>query len=420
MLSSSRCLQCSNNYLALLIPFALAGIVLVLLLFVLDLTVATGTLNGLIFYINILDASTIFRTGERDTLTIFIAWLNLDLGIETCFYDGMDEYAYSWLQFVFPVYLWLLVGLLIFASHYSSKIANFLGSNPISVLATLFLLSFTKIYNAICFAVAYTDVYYPNGNGRVWFFDGNLDFFRGRHIPLFLFSVLAFVFFSVPFTLILLFGSSLRKSKKKSFAWINSPKLWKPFLDAYYAPYKDSHHCWTGLLLVLRFILLLSFVINTFGDRSLNLFMLILASFSTLMLAWNTGGIYKNWYLNLLESFFYFQLGISAAGVYYVRAIDGNLAAFSHAMLSVTLAVFVGIIVFHVFLRVNETKLFKKLRMQTLKRLNKRNEVIESCEDVNVELESSIRRYSNNSPFHSSIEVSYSELREPLMDDLCA
>ena len=107
------------------------------------------------------------------------------------------------------------------------------------------------------------------------------------------------------------------------------------------------------------------------------------------MLAWNTGGIYKNWYHNLLESFFFFQLGVFVSDVYYVRAIDGNLAAFSYAMLSVSLAVFIGIIIFHVFLRVNEIKL---LKMKTLEHFNKMNEVTESCKDINVELESSTRR----------------------------
>jgi len=31
-----------------------------------------------------------FPPKETSILTVFIAWLNLDLGIETCFFDGMD------------------------------------------------------------------------------------------------------------------------------------------------------------------------------------------------------------------------------------------------------------------------------------------------------------------------------------------
>ena len=50
-----------NNNLALLVPFALMGVALVLLLFVCKLTVATGTLRGLVFYANTVgDNRTIF------------------------------------------------------------------------------------------------------------------------------------------------------------------------------------------------------------------------------------------------------------------------------------------------------------------------------------------------------------------------
>ena len=48
MLGSSRCEECSNTYLALLLPFAAAGIALVAFLSIFRLTVATGMINILI------------------------------------------------------------------------------------------------------------------------------------------------------------------------------------------------------------------------------------------------------------------------------------------------------------------------------------------------------------------------------------
>ena len=74
-LGSSRCLQCSNSHLVLLAAFAFAGIVLVLLLFVLRLTVAAGTINGLIFYANIItvNSSIFFQPRKTNVLTVFIA-----------------------------------------------------------------------------------------------------------------------------------------------------------------------------------------------------------------------------------------------------------------------------------------------------------------------------------------------------------
>ena len=38
---------------------------------------------------------------STDLVIAFIAWLNLDLDIEVCFYSGLNTYAKTWLQLVF-------------------------------------------------------------------------------------------------------------------------------------------------------------------------------------------------------------------------------------------------------------------------------------------------------------------------------
>ena len=65
-----------------------------------------------------------YQWNLRILFSVFIAWLNLDFGIETCLYYGLDAYSKTWLQFVFPVYIWVIVGLIIFVSHYSQMFAN--------------------------------------------------------------------------------------------------------------------------------------------------------------------------------------------------------------------------------------------------------------------------------------------------------
>ena len=67
------------------------GIVPVFVLLICKLTVATGTLSGLVFYANIVGANrAIFLpVKSTDAFSVFIAWLNLDFGIETCFYNGI-------------------------------------------------------------------------------------------------------------------------------------------------------------------------------------------------------------------------------------------------------------------------------------------------------------------------------------------
>ena len=54
-IGSSGCKECPNNhFIALILVFLLAGVVLVLFIKVLDLTVARGTINGLLFYANVI------------------------------------------------------------------------------------------------------------------------------------------------------------------------------------------------------------------------------------------------------------------------------------------------------------------------------------------------------------------------------
>ena len=55
--------------------------------------VADGSINGLIFYSNIVSINGPAFSTYRSTkyVCILTAFLNLDLGIETCFYNGMDD-----------------------------------------------------------------------------------------------------------------------------------------------------------------------------------------------------------------------------------------------------------------------------------------------------------------------------------------
>ena len=57
MLGSSKCQYCSNIHLLLILPFFAAGVLLVIMMGRLDLTVASGTMNGVLFYANVVKAS---------------------------------------------------------------------------------------------------------------------------------------------------------------------------------------------------------------------------------------------------------------------------------------------------------------------------------------------------------------------------
>ena len=372
---SSRCLSCSNKFLALLIPLIFAGLFLVIFMFICKLTVAAGTINGLIFYANIVTAnqSVFFPSIETNVVTVFIAWLNLDLGIETCFFDAMDVYSKTWLQFVFPLYIWLLVGLITVICNVSTTAARIIGStNPIAILATLFLLSYTKILRTFIAAFSFTTLEYPNDETKnVWLYDGNigyLDKSDGRHIALFLASFLVFLFLFLPYTLFLLFGQCilprLDLDKLRWLSWANYIRI-KSFLDAYHAPYKDRHRYWIGLLLLIRFILFLisaTVDIESPQDPHVNLLVVMITSTSMSVWVWNaSGGVYKKWYLNVLESSFILNLAFFAAASLYVSKAGGNQAAVFYTSVTVAFSTFFGIIVYHVFQCLRESRAWRNL-----------------------------------------------------------
>ena len=366
-LGTFHCTKCTNNYIALLVLFALMGVALVFLLLVCKLTVATGTISGLVFYVNIVgEIRTIFLPVEStDPLSVFIAWLNLDFGIETCFYDGMDAYSKTWLQFVFPVYLWVLVGCMILISHLSPKFADMLGSNPVPVLATLIFLSYANILRTLITAVSFTYLEYPN---IVWMYDANIEYASKERIPLLLVVLLVFFFLFLPYTLLLLFGQWLQAiSHLRLFSWVNRLK---PFMDSYHAPYKAKHRYWPGLL----------------GAGILQLW------------AWVSGGVYKNWCLDALEGSFVLNLIILVGATYHVKLtyvkdhaeLVENMLAVGYTSVSIALVTFIAILAYHIFQQLRHTKLWKvpklnmKLRFKKLNtKLNKKMSTKQEEENIN-------------------------------------
>ena len=413
VLGTSYCKECTNSYLALLIIFAVMGVALVFFLFLCKLTVVTGTLSGLVFYANIFGVNrTIFLPVEStDPISVFIAWLNLDFGIEICFYDGMDAYSQTWLQFVFPAYLWVIVGLVILVSNYSHRFAKLLGNNPVSILATLILLSYTKILRTLIAAINFTHLEYLTDNRTVWLYDANINYSSGKHVPLFLVAVLVFLFLFLPYTLLLIFDQWLQAiSHVRLFSWVN--KL-KPFMDSYHAPYKAKHRYWPGLLLVLRFVLLLVLAIefSPQQDRtSINLLSILVVAGTLQLWAWISGGVYRNWWLDALEGSFSLNLIILAAATYHVNSSEGNQLAVGYTSGSIALITFIGILIYHIFQQLKNTKLWEKVPKLNPKFISLN--IKQAVNDLISHPEHPCEDTQNKAVTHTEIDLH--ELRSPL------
>ena len=408
VLGSSQCKKCSKNSQSLLIPFALAGVLLVISLFLLNLTVTAGTLHGLIFYANIVAANhhIFLPQSSNNPASIFIAWLNLDLGIQTCFFDGMNAYAKAWLDLAFPIYICIIVGFLVYISGNSVTVTKLLSSSPVPVLATLFLLSYAKVLRTIVAALSLTVLYYPHRNVLVWIHDANVSL--AKYIPLALVAMLFLLFLFIPYTLLLLLGQWLQtKSHLCLLSWVRNPKL-KTILDTYHAPYKPKHRYWTELLLLVRCALFLVFAFNISGNNSVNL--LVMSSATIGIFVWFAlcGVVYKSWYLNALEVSFILNLGILAAATYHVKQSGGSQGAVTYTSVSIAFLSFLGIVIYHIYMRIKSKVQYIQRGHQLLHR-NKKFQG--KCMD-NRNLEYSCAVTPNDNV--TCNEVDYCELRSPL------
>ena len=274
---------------------------------------------------------------------MFISWLNLDLGIEACFIKGLDGYWKTWLQFVFPFFLWWIAGVIILVSHYSTRATKIFGDTSVPVLATLLLLSYAKMLRSIITIFSFTTLEYPdNVTAKVWSFDGNLKYLSLKHIPLFLFALINLLLLWLPYTVVLLSAQWLvTQTHRKGLHWL------KPFLDAYYGPFKDMHHYWVGVLLVVRGVLFVVFASFFAIENNVNLLLISITSVSIPIYVSFTKGLYKNMYTTILENLFFLNLAVLGIGTLYIRLVGGSQEVFVTTTVGIAFLEFCGIIVFH-------------------------------------------------------------------------
>ena len=406
-----KCVKCNNNYSSLIVVFIFAGIALLATLTLLHMTVASGTINGLILYANLVKICwSLFFPPEKvevNLLTIFIAWMNLDLGISTCFYNGLDSYSYMWFQFVFPFYLWILTGAIIIASKFSTRVMKLLGSNPVAVLATVILMSFTKLLLTSQGVLSYITITYSNGNTENrWKLDPNIHYFEGKHFPLAVFAICVITFLLAPYILLLSFGYLLQAySGKRGFQWFNKIK---PILDAYYAPYSKNARFWTGFLLIVRTCFCIGSIITSNSESNIMLIVIPLLLSFTALIAWLKIAVYEKLYINVLEASFILNIIIIlASATYHIIQMKNNPLIMTYISTGIAFAEFLGIVLFHVCLQLQKT-LFHKDQKKTLIDYIKNGVKLQlnqtACKTKNIEK-------GNNA------STTLVDIREPLLDD---
>jgi len=393
---SNSCRRCSNAWLATILLYDILGIILVMILHLLKLTVTMGTINGLIFFCNVMSINErlFFNTEESQFLFlwVFISLINLDLGFEMCFYNEMTQIVKIGLQFVFPVYLWLLVTIIIILGrHYYQGQQT--SSHSTAVLATFILLSYSKLLCATVSVFSSVTIHYTSKESNfsssqqlfTWQPDPNIEYLKGGHIVLFIIALVFVVFFITPFAFAMTFPNIILRSKKMSRLF--------PLLDCFYAPYKDKHHYWFGVRIIVLIVLSgMESVVFLYQEQLLLLSIVIVLVF-TIVQAYIDP--FKQTLINILDLLFMTVFTILSAITLYLFPTTSGYEEVNVAVSVlgyVAFFFFCLVVFFHISKAVKDTKLYKhfvsqlqwdkKLKISKLKnhikQLNKKETCVEN------------------------------------------
>ena len=314
-----------------------------------NLTVAAGSINGLIFYANIIYAnkSIYLPFREPNLHTIFIYWTNLNFGLDSCFIEGMDSYKKTWLSLAFPTYIVFIMFTIILLCKVSPKFAGVIGrKNPVATLSTLLLLCYTNLLQVIITVASHAVLNYHDHTEIVWLQDATVKYESTKHIPLLIIVVLIWIF-GLTYTILLTFWQCLTKlSDCTGFKWVKNTKLIL-FMETYHAPYRSKNRYWTGLLLFVRVILYASAAINSSKVPKINLMLTIVLT--AFLLTLGTTQIYKKMWLNIVEVLTYYNIIVFSIAMFYFSDTrkEKNAIAVSYTSVSISLLLFLVILAYH-------------------------------------------------------------------------
>ena len=445
-LGTNACARCTNWSIFLLAFFLLAGLFLVFILGLLQISVAEGFFVAIIFYSNIITLYAVyFNDNEITGINFLTSFLSLNFGIPACFYDGMDSLVVVALQLVFVGYLFLLALVHIFVDkRIPFKLIDKMNQkySPSKTFATLIIISYVSILQSSVGILSFAVVETFDGHRHIrWYIDPTVPYFQGFHAVLSIAAILLLFLFLLPVPILLTFCS------RAIYRWRYFNKF-KPLYDALYAPFKVKFRLWLGFQLFVRIVLFIFayFVSTPHHLLALGVCLVIYLHLHTLFQP------YISQWANLLES----TLTVLALFYVVVTLYFGNLVSVSRPTLISTVAVlstisysiitarFIG------YFSERNPKIWEKL-VATFKKGGRKEEKIDGPGNIEMKVRNSpvlhpkIRVLDSigndvvESPQHRAIrsasvdflntitereranivrefEVSYTEYREPLLD----
>ena len=342
---SHKCIRCSNQWLWTILIRVVLGPLVVYLLYALKLTLTTGTLNGIIFYVEaayggLIDILSLHSDGSAAILAYgFLSGLNLRQGFPSCFYDGMNNLWKTGLSLVFPIYLLIIVVVLIILSRYSTWLSNRISHSSVQVLVTVVHISFSNLLLTGVAVFTYSVIYTSDKHYRVWYWDGTLEYMGQSHRILVIISLVLTLPLILPYLFFLLFAKLIIKHSSMASNYL------RPVYEAIHAPYKeDKHHWFVARLLLLIIIYVLYPLYKTV--RGSVLCIIVAALLVLFLIGQALFRPFKNKLINLLDSWVMFNLTLV-----YVSLSYNNLRktiVFNVVAVFLVFLTFLGILLYHI------------------------------------------------------------------------
>ena len=293
----------------------------------------------------------------------------------------MDTYAKTWLQLAFPVYIIALIIVIILMSSCSSKFSRMIGrKDPVATLTTLILLSYTKLLQIVITSSSYVKVEYPNGTSTIrWIRDANIEFGTGKSIALICVALVILLFGLLYTVLVLSWQCLVKCPRSRLLGWTRNHKL-SSFVNTYHTPHTAKHRYWPGLLLLVRVSVYLIAAFGASSDQPITLLSTVVIMCCLLFYKTHVGiRVYRNWLLNAMESFVYFNITILAAFTMFTFISssmgDGSKERLQRVVANLSigsvLLLILLVIVYHVY-RYGNAKVYTLVQSTCLCRLLKR------------------------------------------------
>ena len=294
---STKCRVCSNIWLWTVVMYALTGVVLVAFLLLLHLTIDHGPVASIILYCNIAMFGLSYLKGINSHFigheSILISLVNFNIGFPICFYNGMTNTMKTALQFVFPLYVWIMILLIIVISRYSTAFSNWTVNRSVQVLVTILHLSYVKVLVTIIDVFTPLKVFVENINSHniivtyLWYANPSLPYGRTKeHIILMAVATVFLCAFVLPYLLLSLFVPLC-------WRWRLVIKF-RPVFETIYGPYKHKYAYWFGVrLLVITLFTVISASmqgINMYNELLLfQVILIVLLVFQTYIRPYKSG-----------------------------------------------------------------------------------------------------------------------------------